>query len=828
MAVSISLSVVQNSQSITNNTSNVTVTLNYSWTNGSYNRYSTTKYIKIGGTKYSFNDADINTDATTSGSGVLFTKTLNIAHNADGTKELNVEAYVDTNLNSIGVLTKTTTKTLTTIPRASTISATDAAVEAVSTITISRKSTDFVHTLTYKIGDISGTIISKTSATKVNWTIPATVYKAFTTSLTKSCTITCKTLTSSGATVGTKTTTITASIAETSASAITATDAAVGAYSTMTIDSKSSSFKHTISYFMSLKFMGTIVKDTAATSHKWQIPTSLYDILTEDGGRAIIISCTTYTSGGVKIGESGAVVTVSIDAAQASTVTATAAVIGSNSTLTISRKYSGFTHKLSYTIGTLSGNVTDSNVATSYKWKLPTSIYALIPNATSKSGTITCKTYTSTGILVGTKTCSFTAKTSAATCAPTLNPTVTNYETTANYVGNTTTFIKGYSNANVAFGATAKNSATIKSKKVVCGTKSRTSDGQLQWIKEADVVFTVTDSRGYITTKTVTVNMINYSKPTATFSHTNLTTDGKLTIRLKGSFFNGSFGAVENTLTPQYRYKKDDGTFTSWYTFPNITKSGNTYNASGSFTTLDYQSIYTFETRVSDALYTNISGGSKAITGKPVFDWGKDNFNFNCDVNMPNNKYIFGYTTDGEKKRLIGMTTNNNVVIGGSNYTPNNIHLIANEGGMVTVSDNNYQNSYNVVGACKALANVYTLETEVIIGDNYTSCVADVFLLGNCLRIGMSCTRNAVTEVGNVTNERVMQIKIKHDGKIDGLYRASFVSDVTGGVASFSATVVSVDDTYATINITLCATTVANNAFNGYFIMPASIKLSAY
>ena len=97
--------------------------------------------------------------------------------------------------------------------------------------------------------------------------------------------------------------------------------------------------------------------------------------------------------------------------ARASTVTATAAVVGSQSTITISRKSSSFTHTLEYEFGSLTGTITTKTTSTSVKWTLPTSFYAQIgASATSKSGTITCKTYSGSS-LVGTKTCSFTAKT---------------------------------------------------------------------------------------------------------------------------------------------------------------------------------------------------------------------------------------------------------------------------------------------------------------------------------------------------------------------------------------------------------------------------------
>lgn len=121
MAVSISMSITQNSQSIANNTSNVTVAVKAIWTYGSWNAtgqcYGS---ITIDGTKYSFSGIKFNTGATTSGSQTIMTKTVNASHNTDGSKTLSCSASFNTGVSS-GTVTASASKTLTTIPRATTM-----------------------------------------------------------------------------------------------------------------------------------------------------------------------------------------------------------------------------------------------------------------------------------------------------------------------------------------------------------------------------------------------------------------------------------------------------------------------------------------------------------------------------------------------------------------------------------------------------------------------------------------------------------------------------------------------------------------------------------
>lgn len=322
-----------------------------------------------------------------------------------------------------------------------------------------------------------------------------------------------------------------------------------------------------------------------------------------------------------------------------SSVSATNANVGSNSTITISRASSSFTHTLTYTFGSLSGTIATKTASTSVAFTLPTSFYAQIGStATSKSGTITCETFNGSTSL-GTTTCSFTASTSKANDGPTLNPSVSIGTDTVTYrlTGSTTKFIKGFTDPNVSTGAAARNSATLQSQKIEnSGQTINAASGTITNVTNATFTFSATDSRGYTTTSTLTRTIVQYVTKTCNFKP-RITVDGTATIAIDGNWFNGSFGAVTNTLTVQYRYRVAGGTWGSW-TSVTASKSGNTYSATATVTGLDYRTKYGFQARVTDEIGT-VTANEQTAIALPVFDWGEDGFNFNVPVN-----FAAGYT----------------------------------------------------------------------------------------------------------------------------------------------------------------------------------------
>lgn len=181
MAVSISMSITQNTQSVTNNTTNVTVQVTAKWTYGSNNRTGEcTGSITIDGKDYDFSGIKFNTGQTTSGSQTIMTKTVNVSHNSDGTKKLSCSASFVTGVSS-GTVTATASKTLTTIPRKSTLSVANGTLRTEQTLTITEQASAFTHKIAYFCGDKSGWVLgsgetdsatSSSSALSVKWTPP--------------------------------------------------------------------------------------------------------------------------------------------------------------------------------------------------------------------------------------------------------------------------------------------------------------------------------------------------------------------------------------------------------------------------------------------------------------------------------------------------------------------------------------------------------------------------------------------------------------------------------------------------------------------------------
>ena len=134
---------------------------------------------------------------------------------------------------------------------------------------------------------------------------------------------------------------------------------------------------------------------------------------------------------------------------RASSVSCSTADIGSNATISISRASSSFTHTLSYAFGSLTGTIATKTSSTSVSWTIPTTFYAQIPNDKSGTGTITCDTYNGS-TLIGSKPTYFTATVNESASKPTLNPTaVDSNATTTALTGDSSKFIKYYSNASV-------------------------------------------------------------------------------------------------------------------------------------------------------------------------------------------------------------------------------------------------------------------------------------------------------------------------------------------------------------------------------------------
>ena len=412
-----------------------------------------------------------------------------------------------------------------------------------------------------------------------------------------------------------------------------------------------------------------------------------------------------WTPGAISVsGKSMALTTIP----RASTVSCSTANIGSNATITINRASSSFTHTLSYTFGSLDGTIVTKTSKTSVAWTIPTTFYARIPNSKSGTGTITCDTYNGS-TKIGTKTCTFTATVSESASKPTLSPTVVdNNSTTIALTGDNTKFIKYYSNAAVTTGAEARNSATLKSQKITCGSKSISSaSGTINKVESGSFKFSATDSRGYTTSQTITKTLINYVKLTCDLQKSTPDISGNFTLTVKGNYFNGSFGATNNTLTIQYRYKENGGTYSNWETI-NATLSGNTYTATNNLTGLDYQKTYVFQARATDKLATKTTG-EMSIKSLPIFDWGKNDFKVNGDFRVTGATTLDGNLTG---KLFISQT-----------ITPKDWNMPANSsrGGEIKGTIKGYEGYTPILTSCYCSNSYYVAIINSWITGSYSS-----------------------------------------------------------------------------------------------------------
>jgi len=186
-------------ENVEGNYSDVTAKLSYSRTD-SYMTYGHwAGSLTIDGNKKSVSGKYV--EITKNSNTVTISHTVRVPHNDDGTKTVTISAtggITDT------TLTKTTISgsvTLTGIPRAATIVATDADIGSVSMVTIGRKSDIYTYTVAYGFGTLSGFLSESgpvpesvaVTASSLAFLLPESFYYEIPAKPSEICTLTCTT-----------------------------------------------------------------------------------------------------------------------------------------------------------------------------------------------------------------------------------------------------------------------------------------------------------------------------------------------------------------------------------------------------------------------------------------------------------------------------------------------------------------------------------------------------------------------------------------------------------------------------------------------------------
>lgn len=326
--------------------------------------------------------------------------------------------------------------------------------------------------------------------------------------------------------------------------------------------------------------------------------------------------------------------------------------------------------------------------ATSFTFILTDEMRETLRKAAANSNSITVRPYVFTSLAGKEYWSGTTATMTIVNADPALTVSVvdTNEETIA-LTGDEKTLVKFHSDAKATMSAEALKGATIDESKYVIGCGGVEVNATEHTFKEADYnkfIFSATDSRGNVGEEEIEIDMIPYKKLTCIMSNNKPDADGNMTVACKGAYFQGSFGAVDNTLTVQYRYSKlgsigtsapttveelnnlfaslglggyeaveEDGKFVLYYNDTEIKTSDTVeglygeisgglgqgcdwtdmevsitddrYYAYADITGLDYKTTYTFECRAIDKLAEE-STGQHNIRSLPVYHWGSDDF----------------------------------------------------------------------------------------------------------------------------------------------------------------------------------------------------------
>ena len=347
------------------------------------------------------------------------------------------------------------------------------------------------------------------------------------------------------------------------------------------------------------------------------------------------------------------------DIPRAATISATDANIGAVSMIAVSRKSTSYCHSIAYEFGDLSGYITEDGgasiseakfTAASIGFKVPTAFYTQISDAPTGICTLIIRTYSGATQIGEDKTASFTATAAESACAPSVSGTIVDSnEITKALTGNPQKLIRYCSTALCTISATAKNSATISQKKIG-GVAVSGATRSIEEIESGDVEFFAKDSRGYISSIAVEFDMIPYVKLTCnpTGNRTD-PTSGNATLHLKGDFFNGSFGTVENVLTAKYSI--NGGDFVQVVPIVN----GNKYTAEVPLSGLDYEEEFLIEIVVEDKI-TSVSKMVRIRKGIPVFDWGQNDFRFNVPVELSDKSYGSTLPEGGKKGQMFFLS----------------------------------------------------------------------------------------------------------------------------------------------------------------------------
>ena len=381
-------------------------------------------------------------------------------------------------------------------------------------------------------------------------------------------------------------------------------------------------------------------KDAFTTSTSAQLLGTKSKTVTHnsDGKKTVSVSASFAT--GVSIGTLTTSKSITLTTiARASTLTVANGTLGTAQTLTINRVASGFTHKIKYACGDVSGYILGSSSATSpstsVSWTPPLSLAEQNKKGTSVSITFTLYTFNSDGASTGSK--SYT-KTMAipASVKPSLSIGVsdaTGYSATYGGYVQSKSKVKVVPTATVSYGSAITAYQYTIAGKTYSGSEITTD--VLSTSGTISVYCKATDGRGRIAEAMQDITVLPYEAPSLAISKVyRSNADG--TANSNGAYltvvYSGSISSLNsvNEATVTIKYKKSSDVSYTSVTIANAVADYSVLGASYVFSA-ESSSSYDIEMTIVDAFNTvtkSANGSScnhtfSAFAGGLGFAFGK-------------------------------------------------------------------------------------------------------------------------------------------------------------------------------------------------------------
>ncbi len=607
------------SQNVANNTSTVRVVLYSQATISSSTKWeSASNFGYVGydngnkqylSTTYDFSNKQVNKFGD---------YTYTIAHNSDGTKSVTLQgSWTTSHSTYISGGNASGSVTLPQIARASSVSNFTGTLGTAGTITITRASTSFTHTLQYSFDNSNWTNIATNVGTSYSWTPNVSLISNFSNQKTKTGYIRC--ITYSGSTnVGSKTSTLTLTVPNSVLDSVSAT---IGKAVGLTLSNPCNSG---LTYQFAYSDGSTWTNIGSAQTSKsisWSVPTSLIANISNAKSKAFSIRVTTKV-GTAEVNTSTATATLTIPTATSSTVTGT---IGSSVNIPIAKKHSNLVVTITHTLSngtsyTIVSRDTSSSLNYNYSWSISNNLLTSITSSASDVGTLKVETFNGTAS-VGSQSYTLTLH-----IASSVKPTINSVASTSNSPINANStvagwgiYLQGYSKVEMQVTASGVSGSSITNIGISGQNLTGSVNNATTLTKQSNILSsygtfrytaTATDSRGRAATSVQSnaITVHQYYPPSLSgLSIVRCQAGGtedssgeylKVTFTNRYASCNGH-NSVSNVL----QWKEEDDT--SWTTYGVVTNGS--VIGDGSTLVFDQQTNYQTRILTSDALTSNIT-----------------------------------------------------------------------------------------------------------------------------------------------------------------------------------------------------------------------------